>query len=362
METSIANTTTTQLDSAIEDYSVNPETTDISFDQKEYRWHYSDFTEYLGYYKKIPELKKAIDALANWTVGKGIDTSPRDGFTLDVFNGIGRDTFLSIMWNLFTMKKVGGDAFAEIIRRDNTDRTSPILNLKPLSPERMVTIFGPNGRIIRYEQISGKKTKKFQPHQIFHLINDRVADEIHGTSVIEACKWVIDARNEAMNDWRRISHRSTIRIMYVDIENATRLGTLREQYKEGIKNGEVLILPGKKGTDVDFEDLALPPHEAFMRWIQYLENFFYQAVGVPRVIATSENYTEAASKVGYLTFEPVYTKEQTFLEHEIKKQLKIDVTFLRPPSLTSNMQRDEAANTGQTQIQPNDTQVNFTDG
>jgi hypothetical protein len=144
--------------------------------------------------------------------------------------------------------------------------------------------------------------------------------------------------------------------LYVDAENTTKLNHIKEQYKEGINNGEILLLPAKKG-DADFEDLTLPPVDAFLKWIQYLENNFYQAVGVPRVIATSENYTEAASKVGFLTFEPVYTSEQTLLEGDLFNQMGIKIKFNRPPSLSGVLQQSEEKNTGQTAIQPNEVEV-----
>ena len=50
--------------------------------------------------------------------------------------GWGEDTFMSILWNMLVIKKIGGDAFAEIIRDEETGR---ILNIKPLDPS-VITI------------------------------------------------------------------------------------------------------------------------------------------------------------------------------------------------------------------------------
>ena len=63
----VASDLTTQ----ITDISVDSQTTDAAGDQKETEWQMSDYAEWLGYYKEIPELQTAIDAKANWTMGAG---------------------------------------------------------------------------------------------------------------------------------------------------------------------------------------------------------------------------------------------------------------------------------------------------
>jgi len=137
--------------------------------------------------------------------------------------------------------------------------------------------------------------------------------------------------------------------MEVDSDDTTKLSTLNAQYAAAVKNGEVLIVP--KG--IGFMD-APTNYIDTIDWIRYLEGFFYQAVGVPRAIANTESFTEASSKVGYLTFEPVYVEEQTLLEQDLWNQLGIKVTFNRPPSLSGVMQSDESKNTGQMGFQQNE--------
>ena len=89
--------------------------------------------------------------------------------------------------------------------------------------------------------------------------------------------------------------------------------------------------------------------------IRYLENFFYQAVGIPKIIlGGAQEYTEASSKVGYLTFEQVYMAEQRLLEQDLWAQLAIRLEFERPTSLKEEVVTSEAANTGQVGFQPNE--------
>jgi len=351
-ELDISKTTTTDLASTVIDYEVDLETPDSEQEQKDTWYDFPYSSEYLGYYKNIPELKKAIDALAIWTVGKGVTTDNRTKVMLDNMTGWGEDSFISLMFNALTMKKALGDAFLEIIREGNR-----IINIKPLYTGDMRVVVDPNGIIKRYEQRTKGKPRKLQPNQVLHLSNDRIANEIHGTSVIEACKWVIDARNEAMEDYRKVLHRQLgLGVLYIDTENTTKRDALIAQYENAIKNGELLVLPTETAK---LEDPNVTS-ENKIEWIRYLEGFFYQAVGIPKVIATSEDFTEAASKVGYMTFEPIYTHEQTQLEADLWNQTGIKVKFNRPPSLHGVMQESESKNTGQVGIQPNEIQPSIT--
>lgn len=349
-ELDISKTTTTTLSTKIDDYSVAPKALDFS-DDDEYRQDFPKAAQQFGYLKTIPELNRAVWALATWVVGKGFEVNAIDKVITDHINGWGKDSFQNILENLIVVKKICGDAFAEIIR---DEKSGNIINIKPISPERMSIIVGKKGRIKRYEykNLDGKGFVKLKPEQVLHISNDRTGDEVHGNSILEVCQWVIDARNEALTDWRKVLHRNVVpvRIIEIDTDNATKRDQLILQYEEAIKKGEVLVIP--KGT-VSIADNTISIQDP-ITWIQYLENFFYIAVGIPRVIATSQEYTEAASKVGYLTFEPVYTKEQLLLEQALWQQASLKIKLNRPASLSGTMQEDEAKNTGQIGFQPKD--------
>lgn len=349
------NATVSDLTGGVSNFTIRNANIDSpSYTEAETVYSFPDASRNWKYYKNIPEFKSALDNFVIWVAGKGVEfENKRDKLIMEKVTGWGEDSFQSIIKNLLRQKKIHGDAFAEIIRNDE----GQLVNLKPLNTQDMSVVVNKKGIVIRYEQrvSNGNSTSaiKFKPNEILHLCNDRVGDEIHGVSALDSCKWIIDARNEAMEDWRRISHRSTIRVMYVDIDDTEKIKTVRTQYKEGISKGEVLILPAKKG-DIEFEDLQLPPIDAFLRWIQYLENIFYQALRMPRVIANAQDSTEASSKIGYMTFDPSYSDEQTETEADLWNQLGIRVKFNRPDSLTGLVQKSEQKNTGQTGIQPSE--------
>ena len=352
-EFDIGNLATTDLTSAVPDFAVSQQTTDGVSGIGETRWHYNEkWSKYLGYYKEIPELKKAIDALAIWTLSQGFETDSATQAKLDNITGMGKDTFQTILWNMIVVKKLGGDAFAEIIRNSET---GTLINLKPLDPSSMVGVVGEDGLLDRYEQISEVKDQANRPlalNKVLHLVNDRVADEVHGTAVPEVCQFVIDARNEAMSDWKKILHRNMhFRWMEIDTDDTSKINTIKTQYAEAIEKGELLILPRGTAEMKDIPPSVINPID----WIRYLENFFYITVGIPRVMVSSEGQTEAGGKVGFLTFEPTYSNEQVELENDLWNQVAIKIKLNRPPSLGGVMREDEAKNTGQVGFQPNDT-------
>ena len=250
---------------------------------------------------------------------------------------------------MIVTKKVGGDSYAEIER---SPETFDILNIKPLNPARVSHITNKKGILIKYEydQGNGEEKIRFSPSKILHFCNDRVIDEPHGTSVTASIKWVVTAMKEAIEAFRRTIRLSNIRILYVDENDKNRLAELKAEYKDGLEKGYVMILPVKP-EDAKFEDLTTPPTEAYLRYLQYLEDQFYKQIGVPKVVlgGTAEN-TEASAKVGVISYEPTWTREIKEIEKDIKSQLGIELKINKQPSLMENMQADEAKNSGQAKL------------
>src|SRR3990167_3084083 len=207
-ERDIARSTVTDLTNSQNNYSVNSETLEGVQDQKETLWSSTTWTKNLGYYKKIPELKAAIDARAKWICGKGYTSEDEITIlTLDAIKGWGKDTFLSIMENLLRCMYIDGNAYAEIIQ----DEQKNLINLKPLNPEYMQHVVNDQGMIIEFRQLNRfnrKLWKVFKPHEIFYLAKDRLGDEIHGVGIVEALEQNILAVNEAIDDYRLSLHRN----------------------------------------------------------------------------------------------------------------------------------------------------------
>lgn len=359
-ELDIGQSTTTNLKGTVKNFIVNPQTLDSTgTGTTEIKWSYPDANTNLGYFKTIPEIKSGLKALSIYVCGQGITANAKDKVTIDNIIGGGADNFVKICQSLLIDKKIHGDAFVEIVRIGDS-KTGKVVNLKPIYPGDMTVYWSPEGLIDKYEvqtNTPGGKPVTFQPHEILHLTNDRVSNEIHGTSIIDSLKFIIDAKNEALSDERKIRHRElAMGILELDTDDPGKIKSAITAYENAVKNGEVLVTV--KGAS-EIKNNPNAPRDR-IQWLQYLDNLFYQIIGIPKVIATSEGYTEAGAKVGVFTFDPVYTSEQRDMEAEIFSQVGIIVTFEPAPSLGGTLQQSEEANTGQTAFQPNDVEATIT--
>lgn len=338
----------------ITDYSVDAVSTDGVGSQKETFWYNSDFSKWYGNYDKIAKIKIAINAWATWVVGKPWTADARVTAILESITGWREDTWQSILWNMLVIKKVNGDAFAEIIKNEET---GDLINLKPLDPSSIVTVVGNDGLIIRYEQISkvkDKKNKVIPIDKMFHLSNDRVADNIHGQSIIESLVWNIEAQEEARRVHRKkVKNSGIIGIIEVDIQDTTKITTLKTPIKEGVEEGNFLLVP----KDV----LAVKPWDVkvdtagTIAWLNYLDDEFYMMIGIPKVILGGSSETEGDKKMSYVSFEQVYMRAITELKADIWNQLAIRIEFDKPASITPALADNQIKNTSQVGFQPNDT-------
>ena len=340
-ETNISSSATGDNVATFVDYSVEVINTDAATGQKETEYINTKWSQYLGYYKTIPELKAAIDAKSLWTVGKGFKSDPLTKFFCDRIKGFGIDTFNSIIENMIRCYHIGGDAFAEIIR----DEEGTLANLKPLDPSTIKIIANSKGKIIRYEQVSKTSKqipKKFKPEEIFHLAK-RVADEIHGTSIIPAMEWIILARNEAMSDYKKMLHRNIypVRVWHLDEDNETKIAAFKAKVAAGKYQGEDIFIP--KGA-VETELASLPPNATLdpKAWIEQLNKYFYEACGTPKiVIGNAQDFTESAVKIVYLAWEQTIEEEQLYIEEQVGMQLGLKIELEFPATLQNELLSDQ---------------------
>jgi len=346
--------TASNLTTATTDYSVDKISTDAAADQKESKWQNDNWEQQLGYYKKIPELRAAIDAKATWTVGKGFEADDETTMLLSTIKGLGKESFNTIIENMIRTMQISGDAFAEIIR----DEEDNLTNLKPLDPKNMIIVANRQGKIIRYEQStrSNNINKKYNPERIFHLIRNRVADEIHGVSLIDAVEDIILMRNEAMADMKEVFHRfvKPKYIFHLDTDDPTEIAAFKAKNDAATGAGENIYVP----KDVVIpEQMAVAPNSTLnpLPWITQLNNYFFQAAGVPQIIVGgSQEFTEATAKIAYLAFQQTIEEDQLYIEEEILNQLNISIDLEFPASLENELLSDQKKD-GAENIQPNET-------
>jgi hypothetical protein len=347
-EMNISASTTTNLSGAVPDFIVNSRALDaINPNSDETYWYFDNATKYYGYYLNIPEIFNAANAMATWAFGAGWSVqSPDLRVQLEHVVGMGSETFSRLIWQHEVVKLICGDAFLEFKKEENK-----IVNIIPISPERVRVVFNKEGMIKRYDTWNGKEWKKIEKKNMLHSSNKRIADQLHGTSNIEPAQFIIDARNEALDDERTIKHRDkALGIAYYQTDKSGKISYANTQIENAVKNGEMVGLPQ---DTVKIEPWPSKSSEDRTAWIQYLENFFYQIFGVPRSIATSDGTSEVGGKMGNVNFEPTYAKERYDMEDDLWVQQNIIVVFEKQASLGGLVQQDQAKNTGQTNIQPN---------
>ena len=328
-EQDIDSAIASDLKTQVKDFTVDAVDTDGQQDQKETTWQSTLWSKNLGYYKKIPELKAAIDTKATWTIGAGFEANEETKMLLSAIKGNGKDSFNSILKNMIRTKVIDGDSYAEII----TDDEGILVNLKPLDPSTIMSVQNRQGRFIRYEQLNkvkGKKPKIFQPEEIFHLSRDRIADEIHGISVIPAVEEIILMRNEAMTDWRKVLHQNIYprwKIM-LDTDDTVKIAAFKKKYDAANAIGENMYIP--KGT-VEVEVLGIAPNATLnpLTWITQLNDYFFQVVNVPQIImGNAKEFTDASGKIVYLSYEQSVKAEQLYMNEQVLGQLNTEIKLI----------------------------------
>jgi len=355
-QTDISSAIATDLTNAITDYSVDAVSTSGATGEQETRWNNVHWTKYFGYYKTIPEFAAVTDAKSTWTVGKGFKADEITTMLLDTIKGFGYDTFNTILENMIRTYHIGGDAYSEIIRDDEGN----LINLKPLDPAVMVHVADKKGQIIRFEQlskVSGNKPKTYKPEKIFYLPRNRVADEIHGNTMTERLVTIILMRNQAMDDWKRVLHRNIdpLWIFHLDTDDTTKIAAFKTKHDAARGAGENMYVP--KGVVVpELVSTAANASLNPLPWIESLNNYFFQAAGVPQIILGGMGaITEAAVKIAYLAFQQTIEEEQLFIEEQVLSQLNLVIELEFPASLENELLSDKGKDVEQGAAQPNDT-------
>lgn len=363
-ETKIESMVTTDIQNAKPEFNVGLETTDgVEAQSRETWWTNDKYPMYLAYYKKIPELKSKIDTYASWTIGKGFLADPSTELILGNIRGNGKQTFNMILESMIRTRKYGGDAYAEIILEDGK-----LINLKQLDPAGMRHIINAKGMLTRFEQTTklGNKAGKegireFDIEDIFYLPNDVIADEIHGTSIIEAIEPLLKARNEALADTRLLYHRNLfpIKVWEVDFDDPARISTYKTMIDKAVSTHENIIVP--KGTVMPPVVAGTAPNATLnpLPWIESLGRYISQATRVPDIVnGSSLSLTEAAAKIDYLVWQQTIEDEQTYIQDQVLAQLNLEIDLRFPASLQNEALSEEAPRDETEGVNPPEIQQN----
>ena len=345
--TDIGTSEASDMETSDPDFSVNMEQTDAHGDQKETFWTNTNWAQWLGYYKtkdqSTPDLNGVINTIATYTIGKGFTADDKTMQILEKINGMGKDTFDTIMENMIVTGEIGGDSYAEIIR----NRSGKLINLKPLDPGVMRHVLNNKGRLKRFEQLekagSDKVAHKFKVDEIFYMPRSRVADEVHGNSLTEKLVEVILMINEAMKDMRILMHRhiKPFAIYELDTDDATKIKAFKAQKDAASKGAEniYVAMGAVKVTPIVMLPGAI---KEAREWIEQLNGYFYRGAGVPKVLmGDSSKNAEAGVKMEYFAFQQRTASRQLDIIEQVKAQLGLEVKLEEPASLEKDLQKDE---------------------
>jgi hypothetical protein len=353
-DTDIGSSTASDVGNVLADYNVDSQTTDGAEGTTEFRWQMDNWPKYLGFYKSIPELQTAVDAKANWVLGAGFEADEPTSILISMLKGNGKDSFNSILLNMHRIATIGGDAFCEVMR----DKDGVLINLKPLDPSSIVVVQDAKGRIKRYEQVAKHKTlQKYTPEQIFHLSRKRLADEVHGISVIPSVEWIILARNEAMADWKRVLHRNIdpMWVFHLDTDDTAKINAFKAKHDAARASGENMYIP-KGAVEPELVTTAANANLNPLAWIDKLNDYFFQAVGVPQIIiGNAKEFTDASGKIVYLAFEQSVKGEQLYIEEQVLDQLNLEIELTFPASMQDELISDESKEGELQAAEPADT-------
>ena len=333
-------------------YSMN---TDGSSGQKETYYQNSKWSKFWGYFNQHADLKSAILMKAIWDVGKGYSCDISTKTILDHVTGMGKETFKDVLFNMDVCRFIGRDSFAEIIR----SKKGTLINLKPLDPSSIRIVVDEAGILLRYEQVSkiSGKTIKFKPNEIFHLSNNRLADQIHGISVIEGLDKTMLADIESFDAAQLLMKKvaKPFIIFRLKTDDQVKINTMANKIDKILATGENLYIPDDENI-LSYEVVQIPMQAAIFTYQQNLTNRFYRALGLPLIIFGASGSTESGSKMEYFAHEQVFAQDQRYLESQVLNQLALEIKLISPTSMAPEMAQDTAKDGSEgTNIQPSDT-------
>ena len=281
----------------------------------------NEFLKWKGYYDAVPPLRAAINAIADATTAswatKGVNGKAMKDI-INQFDGNGKQTFKMVMNNACKSFLLSGDAYLEVV----TNRELGIDNLVLLPPDNISVIIK-NGRIKRYEEITG--SARWKPQQLVHFAYNPVGAMCHGTSTVEPLENMLINLNQLWDDMGKLFHRyiKPVTMIGLSTDDPTEIESFKREWTK-IKNipESDLILPSELVDKV--ERVAVPqgstldPH----KWEQLLVERILQSTRVPDLaLGTGTVNSEESAKMKYSGFRQQVRFIQQFMEDSIQFQL-----------------------------------------
>ncbi len=354
MVMNVKNTTTQALDQSLKIQTTSAQDVDRTSAGNNEPWNNPNWETYNGYYKGHISASAVIDKLKMWTVGKGFKADKKTTKILSKIIGWGKESFNGVMKNQTGIEHINGDSYAEIITpmgKDGKpvpikDDGSNLINLKPLNPGSMKHIVNPQGILDGYKQVLVDGTEQdLRLDQVFHLCQNRTADEVHGTGDIERLIKFLDKIKQLDEDMAVMFHRFVVPLVIwrLNTDDATAMTAFKVQSKQARNGGDDMVIPD---TAVDWKLLepgvgvgkVVDPMTWRNKWVEEV----IKGGGVPALIMAIEaGTTEASSKMVYLAWQQVIEDSQLQLEEQVLAQLHLTIKYEFPARIEENLGEDE---------------------
>ena len=351
----INKTTLSDLTNQVSQYEVNPLNVQTVADTEETEWVNNRASIQWGWFNSNPDLKSALIMKAIWDVGKGYTADTETMVILDHIQGNGKQSFRDVLFSMEIMKRIYGDAYAEIIRDEETDE---LINIKLLNPANIKVIFDKRGMIKRYEQFAAtaKDTlTKWNPEEILHFANLSMCGQIHGISEIDVLEPTLRADEESFADVRKVMHSQAIPLILwkLKTDDIASINAFVEKINRArALGGENVFIPDDENL-VTHELVQINLSSAIFEWRNDIRNKFYRNIGLPQIIpGAGGNSTESESKVIYTAYGNIVENDQKYIEEQIWNQLYLKIDLIPPESLIPQLQADTAKDVGQMGVTP----------
>ena len=361
---------TTNLNDIFKDYESPLKDTDIITWTPEWqKWH--------GQYRDIPENQATIDVWCKWIIGKKITfLKPEHEKTAKKIKGNGKDTFRKILLNGKRTSKICGDGFIQKVK----DKAGRLINLIPQNPGTITIIANRKSRILKYvqfmentninlgttnaeiqEEIQKNIMEKtivssWDPDEMFHISNNRIADEIHGIPESEKLELIGQWKKQASEDQSTIIRRygKPTYFYEVDTDDDTEIADIETKINKTITEFSNMVVP--KGTLSEVKNIRTPQLGTIdvIPWLNHLRSYYTEASGVPDLIrGKSDEVSLAAGKLNVLGFKEKIIMEQIEFSEDIEAQINLELEFEPPPQIDTEIAKTMKEQEGKIQAKEN---------
>lgn len=312
-------------------------------EERQDRWYISEFLKWKGYYMKCPIYAGIVNAKADAVTASWSCTGTHAQQMTDVlngFDGMGKETFKTIMNNAVKIMTIGGDYFAEIEYGEHESLGEIPMNVVTLPPNNIKIIID-NGKIKGYEEVSsgpkGERPAKWEPEEILHFAYNPAGAIVHGIGTTEKIeKHLIDLL-QVQDDMARIYHSyvDPLEVYQLSTDNDSEINSFKEKVEatQHVKGKRRLYIPKDL---VEMQQFGLPQYSVLdpAAWHNLLIQQMIMAERVPELaLGTGSVNSEESAKMQFMGFRQLVRWNQQFIEDQIRSQLFTQIFPTKTPDI-----------------------------